>query len=698
MLLGILGVAQADLARIGPIDPANGYPAWYQDKTGLVLDLCLPNATDLLNGNCLLLPADIPTGTAPESFPANFAEEHFYWNATSLMTVAGGGRATLVLALEGAFGNGPVLDGDQMVFSRIRVLVDVPEPGGTYTVTHPYGVEVFPNVAPGTRAIFFTEDIGLAPGIFTTVLNGRVGPFLVAADPLGNPLPPVVLPGGNTFLADPNFDTQVTGSPFGTNFFRIEGPNIGGPGINMIETDLFSLMGKVHTAPVAALLDVSRATYARDAVSAQIDVFATSAAAIGGPQPLLSVSGPNIPSRLMENIGSKYYTTIIPAAPGDVPASIIVTNNGDALPTLNEANLVDELTAQASWDAVTGNLTIQATSSDQLVPPVMVASDDQGRPLGTLVGGQLTVPGKLIPPPRVTVKSSAGGVITTNVMTGGVAIQGPAVADDAVTTTENIPVSVAVLANDGASADPTTVTVIGQPQNGSVVVDATGNSTYTPNLSFAGVDTFTYLVKDINGNASNLATVTITVTNIPNPPVAVDDSTIVPVNNSVVIDVLANDTDPDGDIVPGSVVIVTAPVDGTATVNPDGTISYVAGPSRTVDVIQYQVTDATGLVSNIATVVIDVLFPESITVQKAEVKVTDWRIQGDTTIPGPNNTITVHVGPDLTGPVLGTALVDNVGGWQLQVRNSGIFPDATQTISMESSQGGTRLAVPVAVK
>ena len=35
--------AQAALQRVGPVDPANGgYPAWYQDKSGLTMDFGLP--------------------------------------------------------------------------------------------------------------------------------------------------------------------------------------------------------------------------------------------------------------------------------------------------------------------------------------------------------------------------------------------------------------------------------------------------------------------------------------------------------------------------------------------------------------------------------------------------------------------------------------------------------------------------------
>jgi hypothetical protein len=31
----------AQLAEVGPVDPNNGFPAWYKDTLGLSLDLCL---------------------------------------------------------------------------------------------------------------------------------------------------------------------------------------------------------------------------------------------------------------------------------------------------------------------------------------------------------------------------------------------------------------------------------------------------------------------------------------------------------------------------------------------------------------------------------------------------------------------------------------------------------------------------------
>jgi hypothetical protein len=252
--------AAAELKRVGPVDPATGYPAWYQDTTGLALNLCVPNAAELVTGSCLIFASDLPNPSRLEHFPDNFFDEHFWYNLNTSIPTASG-NAKLVIGLEAAFPVG-VIAGTQISFGRVRVVIDVPAPGGTYTITHPYGVETFPNVAPGPRAITFSEDIGIncAIGDFTCALTSRVGPFLrAAATPGGPELPPIVLPGGNTYLADPAIPTAITGSPFSNNIFRVQGPNVGGPGINTIQTTLFNLMARVHTAPIPSVTCLSPA-------------------------------------------------------------------------------------------------------------------------------------------------------------------------------------------------------------------------------------------------------------------------------------------------------------------------------------------------------------------------------------------------------------------------------------------------------
>ncbi|MFQ5627131.1 MAG: multicopper oxidase domain-containing protein [bacterium] len=72
-----------------------------------------------------------------------------------------------------------------------------------------------------------------------------------------------------------------------------------------------------------------------------------------------------------------------------------------------------------------------------------------------------------------------------------------------------------------------------------------------------------------------------------------------------------------------------------------------------------------------------------------------WGIDGNTTIPGPGNTMTFYVGNTLNGPVIGTKSVDSSGNWRFRKGNSPLVPDSTNTISVQSSNGTTVLGVPL---
>ncbi|MBU2651344.1 MAG: T9SS type A sorting domain-containing protein, partial [Bacteroidetes bacterium] len=58
------------------------------------------------------------------------------------------------------------------------------------------------------------------------------------------------------------------------------------------------------------------------------------------------------------------------------------------------------------------------------------------------------------------------------------------------------------------------------------------------------------------------------------PPVAVDDNAGVDEDNDVTIDVLTNDYDPDGSLIPSSVAVINAPAHGVTNVNANGSIVY----------------------------------------------------------------------------------------------------------------------------
>ncbi len=147
--------------------------------------------------------------------------------------------------------------------------------------------------------------------------------------------------------------------------------------------------------------------------------------------------------------------------------------------------------------------------------------------------------------------------------------------DDFASTTVDSPVTIDVLANDAdPDNDPLSVVGVTQPANGTVTIDGPGPGntvTYTPDSGFAGTDVFTYTVSD--GTSHDEGTVTVEVVDEPNnPPVARKDKAKTPENTPLVIDVLANDSDPDGD--PIAVISVGMASHGTTANNGDGTVTY----------------------------------------------------------------------------------------------------------------------------
>jgi len=188
----------------------------------------------------------------------------------------------------------------------------------------------------------------------------------------------------------------------------------------------------------------------------------------------------------------------------------------------------------------------------------------------------------------------------------------PVALDDQVSLTpDGTAVTVDVLADDTLSGPATLALVAGgEPQHGVVAVTTVtvGAATrqalsYTADAGWYGVDAFRYSVIDTSGLG---AEATVTVTALPDPPLAVDDVASVAPGTSVLVPVLANDSDPYS----GSLVVsgVTSPAHGSATISDTGReISYtpVIGWSG-VDTFGYTLHAASGATAT-ATVTVTTL-------------------------------------------------------------------------------------------
>jgi hypothetical protein len=191
--------------------------------------------------------------------------------------------------------------------------------------------------------------------------------------------------------------------------------------------------------------------------------------------------------------------------------------------------------------------------------------------------------------------ASARVLITVNavVVTPPPSNQGPPVArDDTATTPYATPVTVNVLAND---SDPSgyalTVTGATPPAHGTARINADNSITYTPNSTYSGNDRFSYSISNGHGGSAS-ANVILTVQ--PSlPPVARDDTATTPYLTPVVIDVLANDTDPNGYFL--SVTSVGVAASGTAKIVPGGAVSYSPQPGFIgSDSFEYSISDGHG--------------------------------------------------------------------------------------------------------
>lgn len=184
---------------------------------------------------------------------------------------------------------------------------------------------------------------------------------------------------------------------------------------------------------------------------------------------------------------------------------------------------------------------------------------------------------------------------------------------DVVTTDEDTAVTIGVLVNDidvDGVLDLTSVELVSLPSNGVALVDpVTGQVTYSPDENWFGEDSFTYFMRDDDGDVSNLAKCDVFVLDVNDLPVAQDDAVSTFQKFPTPIDVLANDADIDGTIDASGITILAQPAGGTATVDVAlGVVIYLGGDSFVgVDGFSYSVADDDGGVSNVVVVTVTVV-------------------------------------------------------------------------------------------
>ncbi len=445
--------------RVGPIDETNGFPMFYEDETGLRLDLCTDPA------NCFF---GVPDPLQPTVFPTNYPDEAFYWAADSIMIEPGNVKAVLVLAREAAFFNDAVVPGDQVTFSRIRLFIDGATQmiGNTYQVTTPYNTFSFVSepgdAGPGAKGpgLSFTQDVGLGAPLQFDGAMAQFPTFLIPAS-----MDRATLINSPGTLLTPVADTQVQGSPTGNNFFRIEGPEIatvypsyqcadatlGGvkdaAGADVltdcVELDRFTMSGRVASRHG---VDIDRNVYEKindPIVSASpityVNVWARSVE--GQTLGVRVDGGPQV--QMAEGVGGHYFVRLqegidyaaLPA--GQRKPLVTEVANLTDLPFISKTSQIhDHLSITASpLTTDTAALQVIASSSNKVDTALLSIDSTSTQPLvGTLTDTGLgTVTGTYtigttvevgVPPLRIGFDSLEGGHVSGAVNVSGTVING----------------------------------------------------------------------------------------------------------------------------------------------------------------------------------------------------------------------------------------------------------------------------------
>lgn len=192
----------------------------------------------------------------------------------------------------------------------------------------------------------------------------------------------------------------------------------------------------------------------------------------------------------------------------------------------------------------------------------------------------------------------------------------PVANSDEITVNEGDDVVYNLLANDfdfDDNLDDSSIEIITNPQNGTVTVLENGNIEYVHNGEENEFDEFQYAVSDTEGLTSNTATVFVSINPVNDAPIVQNDLIEVGYASTVTFNILANDTDAEGEIDPSSIEIKLSPAYGTLTILNEGNVAYTHNSDlRIDDRIEYTVKDMQGLESNVGEISIEVIEVEGV--------------------------------------------------------------------------------------
>ena len=434
-----------------------------------------------------------------------------------------------------------------------------------------------PPTAVDDSATVAEDDAATAVDVLANDTNGDGGPLSIESVTQPGDGTVAITGGGTGLTYEPDADYCNDGSPKDSFTYTLNGGSTATVSVRVTCVD----------DPAVAVDDA--ATVAEDDAATAVDVLANDSAGDIGPLSIESVTQPGDGTVVITGGGTglTYEPDADYCNDGSPKDTFTYTLNGGSTATVSvrvtcvddPPTAVDDSATVTEDDAATA-VDVLANDSDPDGGELSVESvtqPDNGTVVITGGGTGLTYEPDADycndGSPKDTFTYTLNGGSTATVSMAVTCVDDtPTAVDDSATVTEDDPATaVDVLAND---SDPDggelSVESVTQPDNGTVAITGGGTGlTYEPDADYCNdgspKDTFTYTL-----NGGSTATVSVTVTCVDDPPTAVDDSaTVTEDDAATAVDVLANDTDPDGGAL--SVESVTQPANGTVVITGGGT-------------------------------------------------------------------------------------------------------------------------------
>jgi VCBS repeat-containing protein len=415
------------------------------------------------------------------------------------------------------------------------------------------------------------------------------------------------------------------GSPVGSvNSYNLASPN--NPTLNAV-TYPGQPAGSTNAVPGATMLRVNAGTVP----ILTNDAFATN------EDTALSVAAPGLLSNDTDTDGDS-LTALLASGPAHGTVSVNPNGGFTYTPSPN-FNGVDTFTYRASdghvlSEPATVEIAVAPVNDAPIAQPQSVATD-KNVPLTVVLGatdvdGDALIYSVVSPPSHGTLSGSSGSLVytpgsgytgpdsftfqaTDGFLTSNVALVGidvrpvdklPVAKNDSARSIDGESVTIAVLSNDSdPDGDVLTVTSVTAPANGTAELKPDNTISYSPLPGFIGTDTFNYTISD--GRGGTATALVQVVSSLNRAPKASNDTATTTKGTAVIVDVLANDSDPDGDAI--SVVDYRQPsTGGSVSLGSNGTLVFAPatgfkGKAR----FMYTISDTRGATST-ATVTITV--------------------------------------------------------------------------------------------